>query len=130
LDIWIGNSGLHQNINVGDPNGIYSSYSFGLEGSRLNIFNPFSKGSVYEDDPAAERDPSYGYLKTTPAQDQQAIDTLNQKLGQPHWYSLFFNNCRNFSQDTFNALKATFPGTYVPPPPTPPIPVDGRHFFP
>lgn len=130
LDIWIGNSGFHQNINVGDPNGNYSSYSFGLEGSRLNIFNPFSQGSVYEDDPPAERDPSYGYLKTTTAQDQQAIDILNQKLGQPHWYSLFFNNCRDFAQDTFKDLKATFPGTYVAPPPTPPIPADGRYFFP
>jgi hypothetical protein len=50
LDVWIGNSGPHQNINVGDPNGNYSSYSFGLDGSRLNVFNPFShvaeKGSV------------------------------------------------------------------------------------
>jgi RHS repeat-associated protein len=38
LDVWIGNRGPHQNINIGDPNGNYYSFSFGINGSRWNVF--------------------------------------------------------------------------------------------
>jgi hypothetical protein len=120
LDIWIGDRGPHQNINVGDPNGTYSSYSFALDGCALYNLYPFSQGIVYRDDPPNRRDESYGYLKTSADQDQRAINSLDALVGKRSFYGVFSDNCRSWSQDQFSHFKAAWPDTFVEPPPSPP----------
>jgi len=86
--------------------------------------NPFSQGSPYQDDPPNSVCPIYGHIQTTPNQDQQIINQLNNSTTNNNWYSLCFHNCRNFSQNTFNNLIQQYPNQYIPQPrPNPP------HYF-
>jgi RHS repeat-associated protein len=104
LDIWIeGPSGgeplFHQSINIGNPFGDYASYSFAINGG----------GSVYPDTDrggAIER-----YLRTTPAQDLEALRDLISAMDADNkgWYGPH-NTCRNYSQDKFEQFKNKFGG--------------------
>jgi RHS repeat-associated protein len=97
LDIWIegpnaNEPNLHQSINVGDPNGQYSSYSFGVNGNGL-------QGEVY-------RDQQHGgniglYKTTTPQQDAEFRDKLEAEVGRTGIYG-WDDICRSYSQRKFN----------------------------
>ena len=129
LDIWIGTDGFHQNINVGTPGGESSSYSFGLDSS-WSILNPWRDGVIYVDDRPNPLSPSYGYLKTTPEEDESAKSILDQMVNERMRYGLPYGNCRTFSQAMLDFFKDQFPDRYVPPQLPPPPPPDGRYFFP
>jgi len=114
LDIWIEGPNqrepnLHQSVCVGDPNGNYKSYSFGANG------NWVIGGEVYEDTSlggAIEQ-----YKKTTPEQDQQFRDQMDQELRKKGIYGIT-DICRSYSQRKFK--KA--PGNKCPPPSRIPVP--------
>ena len=113
-DIWIGTrDGFHMNINVGDPKGNYDSYSYrvkseGLLGMILNSFNPFRGGMVYRDLKGAKVDKKR-YLETTPQQDREAKESLEQQVGENEGYDfLWGNNCRGFSKDTFEGFEKAY----------------------
>jgi RHS repeat-associated protein len=127
LDIWVGGRGPHQNINVGDPNGTFSSYSFGLD-SRWAMLNPLRTGVIYLDDPPRCPKLQYGYLKTTPKEDAMAKAVLDELIDCRMRYGLPYGNCRTFSQDMFGFFKEQFPNRYIKPPEKP-LP-DMRFFFP
>jgi RHS repeat-associated core domain len=116
LDIWIeGPSGAeplgHMSINVGDPNGDYSSYGFGVN-SELPGFFP---GEVYQDTShGGDFVPGY-YLKTTAAQDAIAKAHLDSLLGSRAGYRPW-RTCRNFSQDQFKNFQKQGIGAPAPPP--------------
>ena len=80
LAIWVENRGLHQNINVGDPNGNFDLYSFGADGSKgiLKSLNPYNDdaGIVYNDDPPDSMEDGM-CISTTPEQDEFAKDFLD-----------------------------------------------------
>jgi len=102
-DIWLegpspGEPEGHLSINVGDPNGSYKSYSFGVNGQG------FLEGEVYEDvNKGGNFYPGY-YLNTAIEQDKAAQRYLDSLLGNEGQYSPW-NTCRNFSIDEFNMLK-------------------------
>ena len=118
LDVWIeGPSGSeptgHQSINVGDPNGDYSSYSFGADGG-FNLSYGL-EGSVYEDDELGG--PIEAYKKTTPLEDRILKSQLDAMVGDKGAYGLG-NTCRSWSQDQFKNA----PGKKSSPPPRTPVP--------
>jgi RHS repeat-associated protein len=116
-DIWVGSRGLHQNINVGDPNGNYSSYSFGIDTdnySNFSALNPFNEsGEVYSDYPPNAIDDSM-YLNTTPQEDAEANSILSAMAnsGEHIPYRLSNSTCRSFSQSMFNAFQQMQMQTY------------------
>jgi len=96
LDTWIeGPSGsepsLHQSVNVGDPNGAYSSYSFGMNGNGMQgeVYRDTSLGGGIED-----------YKKMTPAEDAAMKKILDGKLGEKGTYGSD-DICRSWSQRQF-----------------------------
>jgi RHS repeat-associated protein len=105
LDIWVEGASCdelhcepagHLSVNVGDPFGVYKSYSFGINGHGL-------EGEVYRDVTLGGEIEADMYLRTTAEQDKRAQESLEGLLGQTSTY--FFNNtCRNFSIDQFFAL--------------------------
>jgi RHS repeat-associated protein len=106
LDYWIegpsvGEPAGHQSINVGDPNGEYDSYSFGVNGN-INLRNAL-EGEVY-------RDPIKGgtidldfYRETTPEEDKAIKAYLESLVGKKRPYTPW-STCRNFSQNEFTKL--------------------------
>jgi RHS repeat-associated protein len=110
LDIWVGNWGPHQNINVGNPNGNSQgnfSMTFGV-----NLSNPFSlgngvQGTIYEDF-RNTKPSSTMHMKTTPQQDAQAIQMLKEMEGTTAPYRISNSTCRDFSQDAFQMFKQMF----------------------
>jgi RHS repeat-associated protein len=111
-DIWIEGPSLnepagHLSINVGDPDGEYSSYSFGVNG------DPYLGGEVYQDiSLLGTFYPGY-YLDTTLIEDDAAKRYLNGLLGTKAPYRPW-NTCRNFSFTYFDLfVQAGFgkPGT-------------------
>jgi len=123
LDVWVGSRGIHQDINVGNPNGSYSSYTFGTD-TRLAVFNPFNNaGSAYEDDPPTSISSSM-YLVTTDAEDKIALDYLKLllKTYQNKPYRFWGSTCRDFSQDMFSFFKDDLRLGKLGAPPAPPRP--------
>lgn len=119
-DVWLeGPSGNeptgHLSINVGDPNGNYDSYSFGVNG------DPWLGGAVYNDTShGGEILPDY-YLHTTGDEDARVKALLDAQLGNKAPYRPW-RTCRNFSQNQFNRIKAMGIGTPSAPPPRTPAP--------
>jgi len=113
-DIWLeGPAGSeptgHLSINVGDPNGSYASYSFGVDGNGL-------EGMVYQDvSHGGDFYPGY-YLHTTAAEDAIAKAHLDSLLGSKDGYRPW-RTCRTFSIKQFDHFKAEGLGTLGPPPP-------------
>jgi len=106
LDVWVGKSGAHMNINVGNPKGSHSSYSYGLKGSRFNMLNPFTRtGEVYKDDSGSDGVDGDKYIETTPEQDSQIEAGLDSVVGTEGPYDFWNNDCRTFSNEVFDALK-------------------------
>jgi RHS repeat-associated protein len=109
LDVWIagpaGNSmPLHQNFNVGNPNGTYVTYSTALDVQRMF-------------DAIVYKDPNSGgnilaYKTTTPAVDAQLIHDLALSTGANGTYGPN-NNCRSWSQNQFNNTPGTVTKPYV-----------------
>jgi hypothetical protein len=122
-DIWIeggspgeGGYGLHQSINVGNPNGDYVSYSFGWDPT---WYDPF-RGSVYVDtNHGGDIDPD-SYLYSTPQQDQAATELLDSLIGTHDLYFPGGNSCREFSQAWSEAFSSNGYGEPGPPPPRSP----------
>jgi RHS repeat-associated protein len=107
LDIWIeGPSGRepsrHQSVNVGDPLGEYSSYSYGMNGSGM-------EGEVYRDTELGG--PIEAYKKTTPEQDAEFKKLMESQLGKKSTYG-WDDICRSWSQRAFKNA----PGTSTSPP--------------
>ena len=106
LDVWIEGStpdepDLHQSVNVGDFNGKYDSYSYGLDIPPI--------GRVYNDEKHGGQ--IYQYKKTTPEQDAEFKRAMDEKLGDWSFYGIS-DTCRTWSKRQF---KST-PGNLVPTP--------------
>jgi hypothetical protein len=130
LDMWVGKGntvlGLHQTFNVGNPNGSYNSYSFGMPGGVVGYAQSLvglqnSQGYVTVE--TLNSPPTvltqYGYLQSTPAQDAYANSLMQQQLGPSSNYNLFSFNCHDFSQGMFNAFAGAYPNEYDSPYNTP-----------
>jgi RHS repeat-associated protein len=90
----------HLSLNVGDPNGDYDSYSFGVN-DQLPGFFP---GEVYRDiSKGGAFEPGY-YLKTTPEEDAIARASLESIVGHRAPYRAG-RTCRTFSRDNFWRLR-------------------------
>jgi RHS repeat-associated protein len=108
-DVWV-SGGWHESINVGDPKGYYTSYSFGLK-SRWHIFyGPWRKGIVYEDDSSgpAKRIEWRLYLKLTKEQDRIIRQQLDAQIDEEAGYDFWTTNCRTFARDLFKSFKEHF----------------------
>lgn len=98
LAIWIegpsfGEPSFHQSVNVGNPFGQYSSYSFGMNGNGI-------EGEVYRD--LFKQGPIEQYKITTPAQDEEFKKWLESQIGKTGAYG-FSDICRSWSQRQFNS---------------------------
>jgi len=116
LDIWIGNRGLHDGISVGNPDGLFGSYSF--QGDIVGF--PFTQGYVYFDEPPRDINFAF-YLETTPDQDMEALGILAEMLGE-RWRYCINSTCQDFSLDMFDFFEDLFPDAKrrSPPPPAKP----------
>ena len=86
----------HLSLNIGDPNGEYDSYSFGVNPD-LPGFYP---GEVYRDvTKGGAFEPGY-YLKTSPEEDATARAALERIVGNEAPYRPG-RTCRTFSIDNF-----------------------------
>ena len=114
LDVWVGDRpwSLHQNINVGDPNGEFKSFSFATD-NVFQIFNPLNKsGYVYKDKVPADIIEDM-YLQTTEEQDALMLMILSSlyvdSMNGKEWsYRLSNQSCRDFSQEHFELFKQLF----------------------
>ena len=113
FDIWVSYSGLHMNINVGDPHGNFSSYSFmsiptftifGI-GIHLNVLNPWNNGGIVYRDPVHGTPDPDRCLHTSPEEDLQAIQLLDQLVGSHFPYRLIGSTCQDFSIEMFNFFR-------------------------
>lgn len=119
LDIWIEGPSEdeptgHQSINIGDPNGGYVSYSFGIS---LNC----PGGCVYKD--LFTRGPFEAYMTTSEEQDRLAIKFIEETKASDNevvygYNPLYgfnggsgFNTCRSYSQDKFEKFLIMFNAT-------------------
>lgn len=105
-DVWIeGPSGPepngHQAICVGDPNGKYTCFSFGVNGE----FDWGLVGEVYEDTDRGGEIVKEMYLRTSKYGDEFALAYLKLLLGRKGAYRLCNANCRTWSQREFEILK-------------------------
>ena len=118
LDVWIGERDLfHKNINVGNPEGSYQSWSYRIKGKSIggminNLLNPFAKdfrrGVIYRDLKEGKIDKSK-YLKTTPEIDNVVSTMIDKQVGQEAGYDLpWGNNCIGFSDDIFEFLEEQY----------------------
>lgn len=87
----------HLSLNVGDPNGAYASYSFGMNGHRL-------QGEVYRDT-SLYGNFYKGYYRRTSAMEDAAIRaalerTLGAKSGYRPW-----RTCRNYALENYKRLE-------------------------
>jgi RHS repeat-associated protein len=86
----------HLSLNVGDPNGKYDSYSFGVNDELPGFF----PGEVYRDiSNGGAFEPGY-YLRTTPEEDATAKAALERIVGNRAPYRPS-RTCRTFSRDNF-----------------------------
>ncbi|HLP42180.1 MAG TPA: RHS repeat-associated core domain-containing protein, partial [Fibrobacteria bacterium] len=105
LDIWIeGPSGegplkepnFHQSINVGDPNGNYDSYSYGVGDDGFpwaEVYKDWVKGGRIE-----------AFKKTTPEEDRAFKAVMDQELKSGHRGIYGWDNyCRSYSQGAYDA---------------------------
>ena len=136
LDMWVGQGntvvGLHQNFNVGDPNGFYVSYGFGHPGGAkgyakdtiMNLIDPFQLFHADTPGVIAEEVPTeapvilyqYGYIYSSPWEDALAIYELDKQLGKQMPFKLFKNNCHNFAQGQLSNYGAQLADEFEAPP--------------
>ena len=99
--------GFHQSIAVGDPNGVYASFSYGVTPDA-------PLGAVYRDDEHGGE--IVKYIQTTPAQDSAFVGLLMHALesndDDEQWFYPF-DNCRTFSQKWFDIAARAFPDGVV-----------------
>jgi RHS repeat-associated protein len=115
LAIWIEGSAfgevpLHQSISIGDPNGEYVSYSFGINDHLGSPYIDKKPGGDIE-----------RYLNTTPEQDIEALAILGGHFLDDMKRLYPFENCRTYSNRYFEDFKRRFnlpesPAPYRPPP--------------
>lgn len=106
-DVWIeGPSGDepkgHLSINVGNPLGVYTSYSFALS-NKL-----FFEGKVYRDTVLGGAILDDYYLVTSNGGDSKINDYLKAQLGDQEVYTPW-NTCRTYSRKQFNNIADLFP---------------------
>jgi RHS repeat-associated protein len=117
LDVWIeGPSGEnepfgHLSINVGDPFGKYTSFSFGLNGFLGRIYIDDAQGGKITD-----------YAKTTREQDNQIYLELYREFlnDKGTLYGLY--NCRTYSNEKFEEILKKYNLVKSTPPPRIPAP--------
>jgi len=106
-DLWIeGASGNepagHQSVCVGNPNGTYKSYSFGINGG---FSAGHMTGDVYVDRSYGGEIDSSNYSNTDSEADQDIQNLLDGIVGNKHPYALINQNCRTFSHQIYDKLK-------------------------
>jgi hypothetical protein len=95
LDIWLegaaaGEPDLHQSVNVGNPDGDYDSYSYGLSGIITGeVYNDVNHGGVID-----------AYKTTTSEQDKVFKELMDGKIGDSSYYG-YDDICRSWSQRQF-----------------------------
>jgi RHS repeat-associated protein len=100
-DIWVeGPSDYepmgHLSVNVGDPNGVYSSYSFGINHNG-------AEGQVYRDvAPFGNFYPGY-YRRTSAIEDAAARAALERTVGAKAGYRPW-RTCRNYALENYKRL--------------------------
>jgi len=98
---------FHRSISVGDPNGSYRSFSFGIDSRwKILIPTPWRMGEVYED-----FDPGGKVVKSMPVTDEeakQAIEILELMDGEQWSYGITYGNCRQFSGEMFEFFEELF----------------------
>jgi RHS repeat-associated protein len=106
LDVWVEGPSIngeevsgHESINVGDPNGDYHSYSFGVMGPHL------WNGEVYSDIDLGGPFVEGYYLATTPEEDSLVQRLLDSQLTKKGFYGGVVSNCETFSERQFNDIK-------------------------
>lgn len=111
LDVWVeGPSGNepagHLSINIGDPNGDYYSWSFGMD---------FRFGTPYED--IEKGGEILSYFPQDPQQDMQAIIEHSMALNDDgkSWYGID-ETCQGYSESWYDKLKYDFNGQEQEPP--------------
>jgi RHS repeat-associated protein len=126
LDIWIEGPSKnepwgHKGICVGNPNGNYISYSFGLTSRwKMLIPSPWRMGVVYLDDIGGEvLGGNRSRIATSESQDLWAQSILNDLVGTEMPYSIIYPNCRTFSENMYDLLKEHLPTDHSPAQPTP-----------
>jgi hypothetical protein len=87
-------------INVGDPNGKYESFSFGMNGNG-------TEGEVYGDVSQGGDIEAQNYLRTNSVQDQVALGRLRLELGDREGYRPW-NTCRTYSLKRFDEFRQLF----------------------
>lgn len=114
LDIWIeGPSGdeppFHESIAVGNYNGSYVSYSYGVDPSdpRWRAFF-WTTGYAYQDTQLGGS--RSDRMTTTPDQDRYALEVLNYLVqsGFHSGYNVFLLNCRTFSEVMYDVFSEQF----------------------
>jgi RHS repeat-associated protein len=106
LDIWVegpsdGEPQGHLSVNIGNPDGTYDSYSFGVNG------DPGFGGEAYRDtSTGGEIDPDR-YVKTTPEEDKAMKESLDFLVGKKADYRPWMT-CRKFAKGQFDRLKKRF----------------------
>jgi hypothetical protein len=121
--LWIegsspGEPAPHESIAVGDPNGAYFNYSFGLDPGQPYYSN---QGSVYLDGKRGGE--IYDYY-AVPQNIRPYIEAeLLAQNGRPGNYNILTNNCRHFSNDAleyivkkYNLKAASAPARTATPP--------------
>jgi RHS repeat-associated protein len=102
LDVWLEGPSHseptgHLSINVGDPNGDYASFSFGMNGHGL-------QGEVYRDTSLMGNILDEYYLKTTAEEDLRVFNMLIALQGDKAGYRPW-RTCRNFSIENFDRIR-------------------------
>jgi RHS repeat-associated protein len=102
-DMWVegpshSEPGGHLSINVGDPNCVYASYSFGVNGKGV------LEGEVYRDQNLYGLFYKDYYRSLTPEEDQIALAALERTLGAKAQYGPW-RTCRNYALENFTRLS-------------------------
>jgi hypothetical protein len=117
-DVWIeGGSGWeppgHFSLCIGDPLGVYKSYSFGVASVFVWV------GQVYPDVEKGGEINADFYLKCSPATDKALIQKYDDQIGTEGWYWILGSNCRDWSFEQIGAIQTDFANDVqlAPPPP-------------
>jgi RHS repeat-associated protein len=115
LDYWIegpspGEPAGHLSLSVGNPYGVYTSYSFGVNGQG------FFEGEVYIDVKPGGKILPASYRRTTPEQDEMINQYLSSLKGTTAPYRPW-RTCRSFSFEQFSILEdSSLAGKPIEPP--------------
>ena len=131
LDVWIEGSGVkedgenepgpHISISVGDPNGEYTSFSYGVDGNDVMTADYGLTGQVYIDDSSPGDILDDHYYDTDRETDLAIIRALMKLVGLKGKYRFLNMTCRDWSFIQFalieQELKRVGRGTKTAPPP-------------